>query len=77
MVYDGEAHQIAVRHEGRPSVGVEVFQAAKVHISVRLAKGDGKPTVKVLMTDPPLGEQPGDPPSLPEAALGKRKEAPK
>lgn len=38
---------------------VTVFQAVEVHISVVvLGQGEGQPAVRVLLTNPPIGEQP-------------------
>jgi hypothetical protein len=40
---------------------VTVFEAVEVHISVVVAgPGEGRPAVRVLLTTPPIGEQPGD-----------------
>ena len=38
---------------------VTVFQAVAVHISVVvMGPGEGQPAVRVLLTEPPIGEQP-------------------
>jgi len=73
--YDAEAHTVVVDRGAQGArVTVKVFEAVKVHISVQTAKADGKPSLKVLMTQPPLGDQPSDDPSaLTGAVISKRK----
>jgi len=69
--FDGEAHTLSLRSSDGEGVGgggevgrVQVFGAVEVHISVttkgRGADGTGRPVVRVLLTSPPLGEQPTD-----------------
>ena len=73
--YDAEAHTVVVDRGAQGArVTVKVFEAVKVHISVQTAKADGKPSLKVLMTQPPLGDQPSeDPSALTGAVISKRK----
>jgi hypothetical protein len=50
---------------------VTVFEAVEVHISVVVAgPGEGRPAVRVLLTTPPIGEQPGDKECAAAAAAG-------
>ena len=72
--FDPETHTLTLLPEGGAAAGagggstevvrVKVFDAVCVHVSVvvRSAKGaddgTGRPTVRVLLTSPPIGEQP-------------------
>lgn len=59
--YDPDKHEIVLNG----SITVSVFQLVKVHISVAViggsnSDGTGRPTVRILMTDPVMGQQPDE-----------------